>query len=145
MSDDQSLYTFTVSRRCTIKNKIARIFLLGRAQPVIPPNLYSVMLMNIIAWGPQVRIFKIFVLLFSRECEPFRNIKFVIPFWNHQWVSPMCQNWWCAALGAKVSLNAKTRVIWRNSMIFDVLFGYILFIARCVTVPRRASSNASHS
>ena len=27
--------------------------LLGRAQPVIPPNLYS-MLMNIIAWGPQV-------------------------------------------------------------------------------------------
>ena len=28
--------------------------LLGRAQPVIPPNLYSVMLMNIIAWGPQV-------------------------------------------------------------------------------------------
>ena len=26
---------------------------LGRAQPVIPPNLYS-MLMNIIAWGPQV-------------------------------------------------------------------------------------------
>ena len=28
--------------------------LLGRAQPVIPPNLYSVMLINIIAWGPQV-------------------------------------------------------------------------------------------
>ena len=30
--------------------------LLGAAQPVIPPNLYSLMLMNIIAWGPQVRI-----------------------------------------------------------------------------------------
>ena len=29
------------------------ILLLGRAQPVIPPNLYS-MLMNTIAWGPQV-------------------------------------------------------------------------------------------
>ena len=27
--------------------------LLGRAQPVIPPNLY-LMLMNIIAWGPLV-------------------------------------------------------------------------------------------
>ena len=26
--------------------------LLGRAQPVISPNLYSLMLMNIIAWGP---------------------------------------------------------------------------------------------
>ena len=28
--------------------------ILGRAQPVIPPNLYYLMLMNIIAWGPQV-------------------------------------------------------------------------------------------
>ena len=28
--------------------------LLGRAQPVIPPNLYSLMFKNIIAWGPQV-------------------------------------------------------------------------------------------
>ena len=27
-------------------------FLLGSAQPVIPPNLYS--FMNIVAWGPQV-------------------------------------------------------------------------------------------
>ena len=31
------------------------INLLGGAQPVIPPNLYS-MFMNIIAWGPQVTI-----------------------------------------------------------------------------------------
>ena len=37
-------------------------WLLGRAQPVIPPNLYSVMLcysimlINIIAWGPQVTV-----------------------------------------------------------------------------------------
>ena len=31
--------------------------LLGRAQPVIPPNLYS-MLMNIIAWGPQVKYYR---------------------------------------------------------------------------------------
>ena len=30
------------------------------------------------------RIYKIFVPLFSRECEPFHNIKFVIPFWNYQ-------------------------------------------------------------
>ena len=30
---------------------VSRRDLLGRAQPVIPPNL---MLMNIIAWGPQV-------------------------------------------------------------------------------------------
>ena len=37
--------------------------LLGRAQPVIPPNLYS-MLMNIIAWGPQV---KMDLLPFLRE------------------------------------------------------------------------------
>ena len=26
--------------------------LLGGTQPVIPPNLYSIMLMNIMAWGP---------------------------------------------------------------------------------------------
>ena len=32
-------------------------YLLGRAQPVIPPNLYSIMLMNIIAWGPQVSFY----------------------------------------------------------------------------------------
>ena len=32
-------------------------FLLGRAQPVIPPYLYS-LFMNIKAWGPQVRIFR---------------------------------------------------------------------------------------
>ena len=29
-----------------------------RSQPVIPPNLYSNILMNIIAWGPQVNTFK---------------------------------------------------------------------------------------
>ena len=34
--------------------------LLGRAQPVIPPNLYSaLMFMNIIAWGPQVNMSKL--------------------------------------------------------------------------------------
>ena len=34
----------------------ASLTLLGRAQPVIPPNLY--VLMNIIAWGPQVSLTK---------------------------------------------------------------------------------------
>ena len=34
--------------------------LLGRAQPVIPPNLYCLMLFtNIKAWGPQVKIMRI--------------------------------------------------------------------------------------
>ena len=37
--------------------------------------------------------------------EPFHNIKVVILFWNHQWVSPKCQNWWCAALRAKIRLK----------------------------------------
>ena len=32
--------------------------LLGRAQPVIPPNLYSLFI-NIKAWGPQVKHIKI--------------------------------------------------------------------------------------
>ena len=37
---------------------ITYIALLGRAQPVIPPNLYSaeLLFMNNKAWGPQVNI-----------------------------------------------------------------------------------------
>ena len=32
------------------------LHLLGRAQPAIPPNLYSLLFMNIKAWGPQPQV-----------------------------------------------------------------------------------------
>ena len=44
--------------------------LLSRAQPVIPLNLYSLMLMNIIAWGPQVTLAKHFA-----ECSMLPHVQ----------------------------------------------------------------------